>query len=454
MNDKSLSNLIKPLLNAWYPTISHGTGVYLYDVEGKKYLDGSSGAVTANVGHGVQEIIDKMNDQAKKVAFVYRSQFTSEPAESLAARLCELSNHHFQFVFFVNSGTEATETAMKMAIQHWQEKGKPQKIKVLSRWMSYHGITIGALSMSGHAGRRKRFVPLLEEYPSVSPPYCYRCPFEKTYPSCDLACANELERVIKRTGSERIAAFITEPIIGAAGAAITPPDGYYERIREICDKYDVLWIVDEVMTGMGRTGKVFAYEHWKAKPDLLTLGKGLSAGYTPIAATVATKSVLAPVLNGSNLIMSGHTLSANPLSSAVALAVLDYIQNHSLIEAVESKGAYLYAKLKSLQQQVNIIGDIRGKGLLLGLELVQNLNSKASFPSSFELTSRVIQKAQDKGLLLYPSQAGEDGVEGDGIIISPPYTITSHEIDELVGLLTVTMVEIEKELGGEEEKNE
>ncbi|MEH6866730.1 aspartate aminotransferase family protein [Priestia megaterium] len=439
------THVIKPLLDDDYPVISYGKGIYLYDQDGKRYIDASSGAVTASIGHGVKEIIDAMTDQAQKVAFVYRSQFTSDSTEALAKKLCELSSNHFQWSFFVNSGTEATETAMKTAIQHFQEQGKPTKTKVLSRWMSYHGITIGALSMSGHVGRRKRFSSLLEDYPSVSPPYCYRCPFHQTYPSCNLACAHELETVIKRTGPEHIAGFITEPIVGAAGAALTPPHGYYEVIREICDKYDVLWIADEVMTGVGRTGVMFAYEHWGVKPDIMTLGKGVGAGYTPIAVTLASSKTIEPIMNGSKLIMSGHTLSANPLSSAVGLAVLTYIEKHDLVQEAALKGDYLVEKLKKLQLLYPIIGDIRGKGLLIGLELVQNPKTKEPFSSSENMTARLISKAQKNGLLLYPSQAGTDGVEGDGIIIAPPFTITHLQLDETVDLLSKTLHEVQNE---------
>lgn len=299
--------------------------------------------------------------------------------------------------------------------------------------------------MSGHVGRRKRFSSLLEDYPSVSPPYCYRCPFHQTYPSCNLACAYELETVIKRTGPEHIAGFITEPIVGAAGAALTPPPGYYEVIREICDKYNVLWIADEVMTGVGRTGVMFAYEHWGVKPDIMTLGKGVGAGYTPIAVTLASSKTIEPIMNGSKLIMSGHTLSANPLSSAVGLAVLTYIEKHDLVQEAALKGDYLVEKLKKLQLLYPIIGDIRGKGLLIGLELVQNPKTKEPFSSSENMTARLISKAQKNGLLLYPSQAGTDGVEGDGIIIAPPFTITHRQLDETVDLLSKTLHEVQNE---------
>ena len=299
---------------------TYGKGVYLYDLEGKKYLDACSGAVTANIGHGVAEIIEAIRKQADKVSFVYRSQFTSEPAEKLAQKIANLAEGDLNWSFFVNSGSEATETAMKIAIQHWQEKGIGSKYKILSRWVSYHGITLGALSMSGHKNRRERFVPLLEDFPTVHPPYCYRCPFNKTIKNCGYLCAHELETTIKRIGAEHIAAFIAEPVIGAAGAAITPPPEYFNIIKEICDRNNILLIADEVMTGFGRTGTMFAFEQWGIVPDIVALGKGMGAGYTPIAATLVSDHVMEPILQGSKVVMSGHTLSANPQSCATSLS--------------------------------------------------------------------------------------------------------------------------------------
>jgi hypothetical protein len=426
--------LIKPLLGQHYPMISHGKGVYLFDKEGKRYIDGSSGAITVGIGHGVEEVINVMIEQAKQVSFVYRSQFTSEPAEKLAKKLSDITQGDLNWTFFVNSGTEATETAMKLAIQHFQEKGIKGKNKILSRWMSYHGITIGALSMSGHPLRRQRFVPILEDYPSVSPPYCYRCPFNLEHPSCDTACASELETAIERIGSEHIAAFIAEPIIGAAGGAIVPPTGYYQRVKEICEKHDILLIADEVMTGLGRTGKMFAMEHWGVQPDIVTLGKGMTSGYTPMAATIASDRVIEPIMKGSKLVMSGHTFSANPLSAAVSLAVIEYVEKHNLVQAAEEKGNYLMKQLHKLKEEFSIIGDVRGKGLLIGIELVEQIKSSA-----------LIQKAMNKGLLLYPSVAGRNGKDDVAFIIAPPLTITYEEIDELLQILTDSLKEMKAE---------
>lgn len=422
-------HLIKPLVGQPYPTISHGTGIYLYDTNGKRYLDGSSGAITASIGHGVQEVTEAMTKQAEKVSFVYRSQFTSEAAERLAKVLSDKSPGDLNWSFFVNSGTEAMETAMKIAIQHYQERGITSKQKIISRRMSYHGITIGALSMSGHPLRRQRFTPLLEDYPILPPPYCFRCPFGLEHPSCQTACAMQLENEIERIGPEHIAAFVAEPIVGAAGGAITPPEDYYKIIKSICERYDILFIADEVMTGLGRTGAWFAMEHWGVVPDLIALGKGLTAGYTPMAATLVSDRVMEPILQGSRLVMAGHTFSANPLSAAVSLAVIEYIERYSLVENAAEKGAYLLEKLHDFKKEFPIITDVRGKGLLLGLEL--------SIPCS-----HLIGTAAKYGLLLYPAVAGRNGKEEVAVLVAPPLTVTYTEIDELLQLLYASLQEV------------
>jgi adenosylmethionine-8-amino-7-oxononanoate aminotransferase len=412
-------------------------------------LDASSGAVTANIGHGVPEIIEAMNEQARKVSFVYRSQFTSEAAENLAQKIAEVTPEGLNWSFFVNSGSEATETAMKMAIQYYQEKGIRTKTKVISRWVSYHGITLGALSMSGHPVRRARFVPLLEEFPTIHPPYCYRCPYNLEPTSCNYLCASELETTINRIGAENIAAFIAEPVIGAAGGAITPPKDYYKVIKKICEDHDILFIADEVMTGFGRTGSMLACEQWGITPDLVALGKGMGAGYAPIAAAIASDKVMEPILKGTKSVMSGHTLSANPQSCAVSLAVLDYIEKNNIIQEVEAKGIYLRNLLEKLMVPFSFIGDVRGKGLLLGIEFVQDRATKIPYPRKTMVTQKAVSIAREKGLLIYPAGAGIDGVNGDSIIISPPLTISKHEMDELVYLLKETLLELKNDLDGE-----
>ncbi len=426
------------MLDDIYPVIDYGQGIYLFDMDGKKYLDAASGAVTANIGHGVPEIIEAMNEQAKKVSFVYRSQFTSEAAENLAKKMADMLPGDLNWCFFVNSGSEATETAMKMAIQYWQEKGIHTKSKVLSRWVSYHGITLGALSMSGHTARRARFVPLLEDFPVIHPPYCYRCPYNLESTSCNYLCAHELETAIKRIGADQIAAFIAEPVIGAAGGAITPPSGYYKVLKQLCEDHDILFIADEVMTGCGRTGSMLACEQWGITPDIVALGKGMGAGYAPIAAAIASDKVIGPILAGTKAVMSGHTLSANPQACAAALAVLQYLEENNIIQEVENKGNYLRGQLENLKQYYSFIGDVRGKGLLLGIEFVQDSTTKTPFPRNAQVTQRMVELAKEKGLIVYPAGAGMDGINGDSIIISPPLNITQKEMDELVLLLIET----------------
>jgi adenosylmethionine-8-amino-7-oxononanoate aminotransferase len=421
------SHLIKPMLLESYPEIDYGKGVFLYDKAGFEYLDACSGAVTANIGHGIEEILQAIYRQGQQVSFVYRSQFTNEPSEQLAALLSQETG--LEWCFLVNSGSEAVETAVKIAVQHWQEKGKPTKRRVISRWLSYHGITFGALSASGHPVRRERFDSFVGDWPAVEPPYCYRCPFGKTYPECNVQCARQLETVIRRIGENNVAAFIAEPVIGAAGGAIEAPMEYFQIIKDICERYDVLLIADEVMTGCGRTGTFLAMEQWGVKPDIAALGKGLSAGYAPIAATLITKEVLEPILHGSQVIMSGHTFSANPLSSAAALAVLKLIKSEKLIEGVTEKATYLRKKLNKLKREYSVIGDVRGKGLMVGVEFSGSVNGK-TVDSSF--TSLVTELAKKDGLLLYPAAAGLDGRSGSAILIAPPLTITNAELDELI----------------------
>jgi adenosylmethionine-8-amino-7-oxononanoate aminotransferase len=335
---------------------------------------------------------------------------------------------------------------MKMAIQYWQEKGVHTKTKVLSRWVSYHGITLGALSLSGHTGRRARFVPLLEDFPVINPPYCYRCPYGLESPSCGYACAQELELAIKRIGADHIAAFIAEPVIGAAGGAIAAPKDYFKVIKKICEDHNILFIADEVMTGFGRTGSMLAMEQWDVIPDIVALGKGMGAGYAPIAAALASEKVIEPILAGTKVVMSGHTLSANPQSCAVSLAVLEYLEKNKIVGQVESKGDYLKNLLLQLKNQFSFIGDIRGKGLLLGVEFVEDTKTKTPFERKAVVTQKIIALAKEKGLLVYPAGAGIDGVNGDSIIIAPPLTISNDEIKELVLLLADTFEAFSKQL--------
>lgn len=304
--------------------------------------------------------------------------------------------------------------------------------------------------MSGHPPRRERFVPLLADFPSIHPPYCYRCPYKLEAPTCGYLCAQELETTINRVGADKIAAFIAEPVVGAAGGAITPPKDYFKVIKKICEDHDLLFIADEVMTGFGRTGTMLACEQWGIIPDIVALGKGMGAGYAPIAAALASDKVIQPILDGTKSVMSGHTLSANPQSCAVSLAVLDYIEKNNIIQEVECKAIYLRNQLEKLKGLFSFIGDIRGKGLLLGIEFVEEREHKTPFSRKAMITQKVLSLAKSKGLLVYPAGAGIDGVNGDAIIIAPPLTITKREIEELVFLLkeTLELLRIQIHYGG------
>jgi len=438
-------HVIHPAVDHAPPLAVRGEGIYLVDVEGRRYLDGCSGAITANIGHGVEEVLEAIRRQSSRLTFAFRSQFSNEPADTLAERIGALAPGSLRWLFFVNSGSEATELAAKMAVQHWQERGRPEKTHVLSRTVSYHGITLGALSMSGHVLRRSRFEALLAKDATVPAPYCLRCPLSLTYPGCALACADELQARIDALGAENVAAFIAEPVVGAAGAAITPPRDYYRRIREICDANEVLFIADEVMTGMGRTGAMFAVEHFGVVPDLLVLGKGLGAGYTPIAAVVATDELMAPIRAGSGAVLYGHTLSANPLSAATALAVLDVLERRNLVDNARERGAQLEAALRRLAERHPVVGDVRGMGLLLGLELVADTDL-TPFPPSENVTARLVRHAFERGLLIYPASGALDGA-GDAVMVAPPLTVEAAEIDALVGMLDGALEALEHELG-------
>ncbi len=437
--------VIHPLVEAAPPTAVRGEGLYLYDEGGRRYLDGCSGAVNTNIGHGVPEVLEAMRAQAETLTFAFRSQFGNRPSDALAERLGALAPGSLRWLFLVNSGSEATELAAKMALQHWQERGRPEKTHVLSRRISYHGVTLGALSMSGHVLRRSRFEALLAKDAQVATPYCLRCPLGLAYPSCAVACADDLQARIDALGADNVAAFIAEPVVGASGAAITPPPEYYAKIRAICDANDVLFIADEVMTGMGRTGAMFAVEHYGVVPDLLVLGKGLGAGYTPVAAVVATDELMEPIRRGSGSVLYGHTLSFNPLSAATALAVLDYVENHDLVGNARERGEQLMNALKTLAARHPVLGDVRGLGLLVGLELVAD-GSLAPFPPEANVTGRLVRHAFERGLLIYPAAGALEGA-GDAVMIAPPLTIDAAEVDALVGMVDGALSALEHELG-------
>jgi adenosylmethionine-8-amino-7-oxononanoate aminotransferase len=427
------------------PTVKKGKGIYLYDSSGKRYIDGSSGPVVCNIGHGVKEIGEAYADQAGKVAYVFRSQFTSEPVETLAAMIAEMAPKDLNRTFFVSSGSEGTEMAAKIARQYYLDRNKVRKELIISRWLSYHGITMGALSMSGHVLRRKNYVTSLLPYPKIPAPYCYRCPEKSEYPACNVACAYRLKETIQMIGEEYISAFIAEPVVGASGGAIAPPAEYYTIIREICDEFDILFIADEVMTGFGRTGLNFGIENWDVTPDMIVFAKGASAGYYPLAGVVISENIFRVLRDGKKGIFApGHTYSGTPMAGAVGVKVLEYIQKNNLIANVNKLKGYLMDRLKALSRH-EIVGDIRGKGFLLGMEFVKDQKTREpfEFEESGYIANLIAQKAFEKGLIIYPGTGTVNGHLGDHILIAPPFIIKKEEIDQMISLLNQSIKEVE-----------
>lgn len=443
--DKRVDHVFYRNLRKTYPTAVRAEGVYIYDSDGKAYIDGSGGAVVVTIGHGVQEIQEAMLKQAGEIAFAHGSQFTSQAAVALAGKIIAISPKGMNRVYFLSGGSEAVETAVKMARQYQVDRGVPSKYKVISRWTSYHGNTLGALALGGHTGRRKYYLPLLQHTPHIAPAYCYRCPFGRQPESCQLECAEELEKTILYEGPDAVSAFIAEPVVGATAGALVPKDGYFQRIREICDRYDVLLIVDEVMSGVGRTGKNFAVDHWGVVPDMIVGCKGLASGYTPVFCVVTTEAIHGAIKEGTGNFVHGHTYSQNPLSCSIGCAVLDYLRDHDLVNQCAARGVYLLRKLENLFKYP-IVGDVRGLGLMAGVEFVKNRGTKEPFDPKLKLNALIGTRAFDKGLITYPGGGGADGIRGDHILLAPPFVITEEQIDRLVDILDESIAEIIREI--------
>jgi adenosylmethionine-8-amino-7-oxononanoate aminotransferase len=429
-----------------YPVIDRGEGIYLYDREGKKYIDASGGPFVVNIGHGVLEVIEAMEEQAKKVCFPYAGHFVSDVQVELADEVIQFAPPGMSRVYFVSGGSEAIEVALKLVRQYHLERGDSSRVKVIGRWQGYHGATFGALSMGGHTRYRKDYLPYMLNFPHIHAPYCYRCRYGREYPSCGIVCAHELEKTITQEGKESISAFISEPVTGSSLGAMAPPPEFFPIIRQICDRYGILLIIDEVITGFGRTGKNFGIEHWGVVPDLIITGKGISSGYTPLGAVIVHEKVYDVfTVSKRSTFFLGYTYAGNPLSCAAGLAVLRYLKKNGLVERAAQMGAYLFRRFESLKK-MPIVGDIRGKGLLLGIELVQDAK-KTPFPRSLKLAESIVRRAFEKGIILLPGHGLEDGVVGDLLMLAPPFIVKKEEVDEIYQVLSKIIEEVEKENG-------
>ena len=425
------------------PIAVKGEGSYIFDDSGKSYLDASGGAAVSCLGHAHPTVIKALHRQLDELTYAHTSFFTSEQAEKLADRLCLEAPKGIDRVYLVSGGSEAIEAALKLARQYYVEKGEPNRKAIIARQQSYHGNTLGALAAGGNKWRRDQFAPILIDTHHIAPCFAYRGKNESEDDfDYGQRVANELEHKLLELGPNTVMAFIAEPVVGATAGAVTAVDGYFRRIREICDKYGVLLILDEVMCGMGRTGYLYACEHDETRPDIICIAKGLGAGYQPIGAMLCSSAIYAVIENGSGFFQHGHTYLGHPMAAAAANAVLDVLIDQNLLSDVRPKGDALENLLHSKFNQHPHIGDIRGRGLFRAIELVEDRDTKAPFDPELKIAAKIKKSAQNNGLLCYPMSGTIDGKLGDHVLLAPPFVISNNELDELVHKLSVTIDQV------------
>ncbi|KVG29780.1 aspartate aminotransferase family protein [Burkholderia diffusa] len=422
---------------ATLPVAVAGDGIEIIDSTGKRYIDACGGAAVSCLGHSNQRVIDAIKRQVQQLPYAHTSFFTTDVAEELADRLVEAAPAGLEHVYFVSGGSEAIEAALKLARQYFVEKGEPQRRHFIARRQSYHGNTLGALAIGGNAWRREPFLPLLIEAHHVSPCYAYR---DQQAGETDEAyaqrLADELEQKIVGLGAENVAAFVAETVVGATAGAVPPVRTYLKKIRAVCDKYGVLLILDEIMSGMGRTGYLFACDEDGVAPDLLTIAKGLGAGYQPIGATLVSDRIYRTIVDGSGFFQHGHTYLGHATACAAALEVQRVIAEEKLLDNVKARGEQLRATLRDQYATHPHVGDVRGRGLFVGVELVRDRDSKATFDPALKLHAAVKREAMQRGLMVYPMGGTIDGVHGDHILIAPPFVCTAQQIDTIVERLS------------------
>ncbi len=427
-------NVLLRNLKKSFPLVSHGQGIYLFDTDGKRYLDASGGAMVVSVGHGQKELAQEIAEQMGKVAYVNGTQFTSPVMEEVATRLSKLAPGALNRVALLASGSEAIEAAVKFIRQLWVERGQAERSVFIARSPGYHGNTLFALSASARPHYKKFFGPLLSDVEMIEAPYEYRSPVDYESQGADYY-AQKLEEKILALGAHKVAAFIAEPVIGSSAGASAPPPGYFEKVQAICRKHGILILADEVLCGSGRTGKFFASEHFNLEPDVVVLGKGINGGLMPVSALIVKDSHLEEMKNGSGAYMHAQTYLQVPSAAATVLAVLKFFEKNSLVKNSETTGAYLHEKLRAEILPLKNVGHTTGLGLLAGVEFVEDKNSKAPFPRGQKVIESFLQHASDRGLILWSNTGHANGVDGDLVMIAPPLIITHPQVDELVGLL-------------------
>ena len=440
-----MSHVLRRTLTNHQPVIVRGEGAYLIDDTGKRYLDACGGAAVSSLGHSNQTVRDAVTAQMNTLSFAHTGLFTNEPAEKLADFLIARApgGTGEGRVMYLGSGSEAMEAALKLARQYHLETGQPERHHIIARAPSYHGNTLAALAVSGHAGRRAPFAPMLIDVEHIQAAYAYR--FQKDGESehdFALRMANQLEERIQKLGPETVAAFVAEPVVGASLGTQPAPARYFKRIREICDTYGVLFIADEVMCGMGRTGSLFALEQEGVHADIMTMAKGLGAGYQPIAAVMASEKIIDGILAGSGRLWNGHTYMSHAAATAGALAVMQEIETHDLLALVRTRGAQLAAGLRARLGQHAHVGDIRGRGLFWTTEIVQDRAHKTPFDVKLNMAGRIQKAAMEAGVICYPAQGCADGTSGDHLLLAPCFTSTKTEIDIIVDVMS-TVIETE-----------
>lgn len=422
------------------PRAVAGEGVYITDSQGRSYIDGSGGAAVSCLGHNHPEVLDAMRTQMDRVSYAHTSFFTTDVAEQLAEQLVELAPEGIDYVYLVSGGSEAVEAALKMARQYFVEVGQPQRRHIIARRQSYHGNTIGALATGGNAWRRAQFKPILPETHHVSPCYAYRdMQVGETPDAYAERLAAELDAKVVELGADKVMAFVAEPVVGATLGAVGPVADYFKRVRQVCDKYGILLILDEVMCGMGRTGTIFASEQEGVVPDLITIAKGLGGGFQPIGAVMLSEKIYQAFAEGSGLFQHGHTYIGHPIAAAAANKVVEILRGPEVMQNVVSMGERLQARLDAALGQSPYVGDIRGRGLFCGIEIVVDKDTKQPFDPARKINSKIKNEAMRRGLLCYPMGGTIDGVHGDHVLLAPPYIIQPDQIDLIVERLAAAI---------------
>ena len=431
-----MSHIIHRNLRQVPPTAVGGEGIVLRDSSGKTYLDASSGAAVSSLGHGHPDVIAAMHRQIDRCAYAHTAFFTTDVAEQLAEHLIAGGPQDMGGVYFVSGGSEAMETALKLARQYWVEAGEPQRTQFIARRQSYHGNTLGALGVGGNEWRKRAFAPLLKEALRVAPCYAYRgCSDGMTLDDYTAGLLDELETAVIKAGPDTIIAFVAEPVVGATGGAIPPTPGYFQGVRDICDRHRILFIADEVMCGMGRTGSMYAIAQEGVAPDIVAVAKGLGAGYQPIGAVLAHEAIVDTLRQRSGMFQHGHTYIGHPVAAAAALAVQQVIERDDLLAQVGRRGALLRRMLDEVFGAHEHVGDIRGRGLFLALEFVRDRETKTPFGQEVKLHAALKAEAMARGLLVYPMGGTIDGQLGDHVLLAPPFIVTPGELSEIVGRL-------------------